>query len=37
VSVPGKAGFTCTSQVTFGEPTKNDIAKAIALSVGPAK
>ena len=37
VSVPGKAGFTCTSQVTFSEATKEDIAKAIALSVGPAK
>jgi hypothetical protein len=37
VSVPGKAGFTCTSQVTFSEATKDDIAKAIALSVGPAK
>ena len=37
VSVPGKAGTTCTSQVTFSEATKDDIAKAIALSVGPVK
>ena len=37
VMVPGKPGMSCSSQVTFSPATPDDLAKTIALSVGPVK
>lgn len=37
VTIPGKTGFTCSSQVTFSPATTDDVARSIALSVAPAK
>jgi hypothetical protein len=37
VTIHGKPGFTCSSQVTFSPATTDDVARTIALSVAPAK
>ncbi|MGO9642803.1 MAG: hypothetical protein ACLP1Y_16025, partial [Candidatus Acidiferrales bacterium] len=37
IAVPGNAGITCTSQVTFQDPGTDSLARQIVDTIGPVK